>query len=395
MGFFLDGKQNYVFFHFYLKGKLHKYSTKIKVDRSEWDLAIQRPKLRRGDIGKANKKITFELNEYQRFYEKLKSDYKESLTKEIIRNKLDQYFKFAQTDKALTYSDYFDIYIEQKKESQSVKKDSLQKYTRIHTAILEMEKNEKVTYYLTGFDGAFFNRFIKHLRVKKEISDNTLKRKMGFFKSFLNWCIKNGYSTNLAFKDVIIKGRETSHVSLTTEEVDTLAGLELDEALSYYRDLFLIGVYSGQRYSDYTRFNKKFIDGNNIVIRATKTSQFSYIPLNKRLRGLLDKYEWCLKLISSQKFNIQIQKICKIAGFDETVQVDKFYGNKKVSKDLPRWKLIASHTARRTFITLSAQRNVPRSLVMQATGIKSYKTLENYIRLDVDKLNLEMFKAWD
>ena len=395
MGFFLDGKQNYVFFHFYLKGKLHKYSTKIKVDRSEWDLAIQRPKLRRGDIGKANKKITFELNEYQRFYEKLKSDYKESLTKEIIRNKLDQYFKFAQTDKALTYSDYFDIYIEQKKESQSVKKDSLQKYTRIHTAILEMEKNEKVTYYLTGFDGAFFNRFIKHLRVKKEISDNTLKRKMGFFKSFLNWCIKNGYSTNLAFKDVIIKGRETSHVSLTTEEVDTLAGLELDEALSYYRDLFLIGDYSGQRYSDYTRFNKKFIDGNNIVIRATKTSQFSYIPINKRLRGLLDKYEWCLKLISSQKFNIQIQKICKIAGFDETVQVDKFYGNKKVSKDLPRWKLIASHTARRTFITLSAQRNVPRSLVMQATGIKSYKTLENYIRLDVDKLNLEMFKAWD
>ena len=395
MGFFLDGKQNYVFFHFYLKGKLHKYSTKIKVDRSEWDLAIQRPKLRRGDIGKANKKITFELNEYQRYYEKLKSDYKESLTKEIIRNKLDQYFKFAQTDKALTYSDYFDIYIEQKKESQSVKKDSLQKYTRIHTAILEMEKNEKVTYYLTGFDGAFFNRFIKHLRVKKEISDNTLKRKMGFFKSFLNWCINNRYSTNLAFKDVIIKGRETSHVSLTTEEVDTLAGLELDEALSYYRDLFLIGVYSGQRYSDYTRFNKKFIDGNNIVIRATKTSQFSYIPINKRLRGLLDKYEWCLKLISSQKFNIQIQKICNLAGFDETVQVDKFYGNKKVSKDLPRWKLIASHTARRTFITLSAQRNVPRSLVMQATGIKSYKTLENYIRLDVDKLNLEMFKAWD
>jgi len=49
-----------------------------------------------------------------------------------------------------------------------------------------MEKNEKVTYYLTDFDGAFFNRFIKHLRVKKEISDNTLKRKIGFFKSFLN-----------------------------------------------------------------------------------------------------------------------------------------------------------------------------------------------------------------
>ena len=113
------------------------------------------------------------------------------------------------------------------------------------------------------------------------------------------------------------------------------------------------------------------------MIRAKKTSQFSYVPLNKRLRALLDKYEWCLKLTSSQKFNIQIQKTCNLTGFDETVQVDKFYGNKKVSKDLPSWKLIASHTARRTFITLSAQSNVPKSLVMQATGIKSYKTLEN------------------
>jgi len=32
---------------------------------------------------------------------------------------------------------------------------------------------------------------------------------------------------------------------------------------------------------------------------------------------------------------------------------------------------------------------------MKATGIKSYKTLENYTRLDIDKLNQEMFKAWD
>ena len=97
MGFFIK-RTNEIYFHYWINGNRNTYSTKIKVDRSDWDLAIQRPKLRRGDIGKANKKITFELNEYQRFYEKLKSDYKESLTKEIIRNKLDQYFKFAQTD---------------------------------------------------------------------------------------------------------------------------------------------------------------------------------------------------------------------------------------------------------------------------------------------------------
>ena len=200
--------------------------------------------------------------------------------------------------------------------------------------------------------------------VNKEISDNTLKRKMGFFKSFLNWCVKNRYQTNKAFKQVSIKARETFHVSLKDKEVDTLAGLELDKALDYYKDLFLIGVYSGQRYSDYSRFNRKFIDGNNIVIRAKKTGQFSYIPLNNKLKDLLDKYEWSLKLIASQKFNQHIQKICRIAGFDEVIQIDKFYGNTKVSKEVPRWQLIGSHPARRTFIALSARRNVPKSLVI-------------------------------
>jgi len=32
---------------------------------------------------------------------------------------------------------------------------------------------------------------------------------------------------------------------------------------------------------------------------------------------------------------------------------------------------------------------------MQETGIKSFKTLSNYIKVDQDKLNEEMFKAWD
>ena len=204
-----------------------------------------------------------------------------------------------------------------------------------------------------------------------------------------------GYTSNLDFKSISIKPRETSHISLSDSELNDIAGLELEERLGYYRDLFLIGSYSGQRYSDYKRIDKKYIKGNSIVIRAKKTGQFSYIPLNKKLKDLLDKYDWSLKLVTPQKFNINVQKICKIAGFDETIQVDTFYGNKKVSKDVPKWKLIGSHIARRTFITLSSQKGVPASLIMQATGIKGHKTLSNYIKVDQDKLNEEMFKAWD
>ena len=395
MGFFLHGKENYVYLNYYISGKLHRYSTKIKVNRSEWDLSIQRPKVRRGAAGEENRKITDELNEYQRAFNTLKEKYKESLTKEIVKEKFNIHFHLAQTVKKLTYSDYFEIYIEQKKNSRSVQKDSWQKYTRIHTAILEMQKKSKRTYYLQSFDNAFLINFISYFRNEKNISDNTLRRKIGFFKSFLNWCVNNGYSVNTAYKTFNIKPRETSHVSLTDAELKILEEIELDEALGYYRDLFLIGIYSGQRYSDYGKFDKDDIDGDNIVIRAKKTGQFSYVPLNSKLKKILDKYDWMLKKIASQNFNINIQKICKIAGFDEIIKIDKFYGNKKVSKKVPRWKLIGSHTARRTFITLSAQRNVPHLLIMQVTGIKSLKTLQGYIKFDKEKLNKSIFEAWN
>ena len=69
----------------------------------------------------------------------------------------------------------------------------------------------------------------------------------------------------------------------------------------------------------------------------------------------------------------------------------KWFFGKRV---FPRWKLIGSHTARRSFITLSAQRNVPHSIIMQTTGIKSLATLSNYIRFDKDKMNKEILRAW-
>lgn len=393
MGFFL--KRDSIRFQVYINQVLFAYSTKIKIDRSEWDLKTQRPKARRGQIGETNRKITHELNEYQKVFDDLRRYYKESLTKEVVRRKFDEHFQLAQVTKRLNYSDYFQIYIQQKKDSESVKKDSWQKYTRIHTAILQIQKKKKKIFYLSDFDSAFFNDLIAYFRKEKNISDNTLRRKIGFFKSFLNWCVRNGYSVNSAFKDVQVKKRETSHISLSHSDLEVLENLDLDPVKEYYRDLFLIGCYSGQRFSDYKRFNKKYVVGNFIEIRAKKTGQFSYIPLSKKLKTLLDKYEWELPTISSQKFNDHIHEICRIAGFTEIVTRDRFYGNRKETEEIPRFKLIASHTARRTFITLSEQKGVSHSLIMKVTGIKSLKTLENYIKIDKDRLSEAIIKAWD
>lgn len=393
MSFYLH--QGFVLFNFWILGKRHRYSTKIKIDRSEWDLKTQRPKARRGQIGEANRKITHELNEYQKVFDDLKRYYKESLTKEVVKKKFDEHFQLAQVTKRLNFSDYFQIYIQQKKDSESVHVQTWKTYNRIHKSILKIQKKKNKIFYLSDFDSAFFNDLIAYFRKEENISDNTLQRKIGFFKSFLHWCVRNGYSVNSAFKDVQVKKRETSHISLSHSDLEILENLELDTVKDYYRDLFLIGCYSGQRFSDYKRFNKKYVVGNFIEIRAKKTGQFSYIPLSRKLKALLDKYDWELPTISSQKFNDHIHEICRIAGFTEIVTRDRFYGNRKETEEIPRFKLIASHTARRTFITLSEQKGVSHSLIMKVTGIKSLKTLENYIKIDKDRLSEAIIKAWD
>ena len=110
MGFFVDSKTKIVFFHFYLLGIRSAYNTKIKIDRSEWDIKNQRPKVRRGSIGSANRKINNTLNEYQRAYDLLKDKYGSMLTKEVVKEEFDRYFHNVETKKIFYYQDYFEIY---------------------------------------------------------------------------------------------------------------------------------------------------------------------------------------------------------------------------------------------------------------------------------------------
>lgn len=134
MGFFLKRKKE-IYFHYWINSKRQTYSTKLKIDRSEWDIKNQRPKARRGSIGSANRKINNTLNEYQRAYDLLKDKYGSMLTKEVVKEEFDRYFHNVKTEKIFYYQDYFEIYINQLQETDSVNKNSIQAYKTINKYI--------------------------------------------------------------------------------------------------------------------------------------------------------------------------------------------------------------------------------------------------------------------
>ena len=198
-----------------------------------------------------------------------------------------------------------------------------------------------------------------------------------------------GLNIDDSYKKVTVTSREADHIHLTKEKVKILENLELNKTLNKYRDLFLIGIYSGQRFSDYSMFKKADVFNNRIEKRQEKTDQKAYIPITNKLKLLLNKWDWRLPKVSNQKFNKNIKTVCELAGFKEDVTKITYIGNKKIETIEPFYKRVGSHTARRTFITLASEANVPDHIIMGICGIRDSKTLKTY-----KKFNPNVLKNW-
>jgi len=156
------------------------------------------------------------------------------------------------------------------------------------------------------------------------------------------------------------------------------------------RDVFMIGVWTAQRVSDYNNIGKhniKFIDVNGkqqpiVSIHQQKTGHFVEIPCNSRLQVILEKYTEGIPRISEQWLNKYIKILGKMAGLDELVEIKESRGGEVVTELYPKYKLLCTHTARRTGATLMYLSGIPIYDIMKVTGHKSVSTLEKYIRAD-------------
>ena len=99
--------------------------------------------------------------------------------------------------------------------------------------------------------------------------------------------------------------------------------------------------------------------------------------------------------MSSQKFNQNIQKTCKLVGFTEEIKNTSYIGYKKVVEIKQRWQMVASHTARRTFITIAAEKMMPDHIIMSITGIRDPKTLKRYKKVNKDSIMESAFNVFD
>ena len=86
-------------------------------------------------------------------------------------------------------------------------------------------------------------------KVSATIEDNYFAKIIAVLKTFLNWAVERGYTTDLTFKKFKAVEKETEVICLTLEEFLSLFNHEFkSRRLAQVRDVFVFGCGTGLRF---------------------------------------------------------------------------------------------------------------------------------------------------
>lgn len=79
----------------------------------------------------------------------------------------------------------------------------------------------------------------------------------------------------------------------------------------------------------------------------------------------------------------------------QAVALVRYQDAKRVEDRGPKWQLLSSHVARRTFVTISLERGMRPKVVMSITGHRSFKTMKKYIALTEQSRREALNAVWN
>ena len=294
----------------------------------------------------------------------------------------------------------------------------------------------------------FADRFSLFLE-KKGMMPNTVNKYVTCFRKLCNLAAEEGYNTNAVslkvWKERTVKEVEKrAEIYLTDEEIDAMYGMKLEGMEEMVRDVFLLGYFSCQRYSDYSKLREEnFITYDTglgvISLTQKKTGNVVNVPIvDKCVNELCEKYHYDFPVLTEQQMNVKIKVVAEKLSKDVPSLQEKFVTvltaverraedtyakllkKKKSGKKLtenerkwyykqhklaeshngnplwernkhgevirPKYELVSSHTSRRSGTTNLYKMGVLSSKEMRSiTGHQSEKVFEKYIRVGISE----------
>ncbi len=234
----------------------------------------------------------------------------------------------------------------------------------------------------------FFADFKKWLHERKGHGINTAAKVLRRVKQFARASHERRYHNVTDYVGVKLETAKTTKFALTFEELEAMYGMDLTDSprLERVRDLFLIGAYTGLRFSDFSRIRPEHIEETPtekiLNITTQKTGQPVSIPLFDIPETLLRKYDFAAPSMSNQKMNDYLKELGKRAGMTEKMFVTETAGGKRSEVVLSKWERLTTHVARRSFATNFYRDGTPAAVLMRITGHATERQFMQYIAIE-------------
>lgn len=248
---------------------------------------------------------------------------------------------------------------------------------RAYVSMLKKVREYDGTVTLEGITPDWLLRYETYSR-NHGCNDSGALKRVSFISAVLHEALR--YGKIVANPFMVYRKPAKQHpqkVWLTNDEIRAIEAMETNSVILYHTATwFLLGCYTGLRYSDISTFDaSRHIQEGRIVLYTTKSGEVVSIKINAAIRRVLQRWreQGAVAVYSNQKCNQYLKAIAHKCGIN---------------------KRLTFHTARHTFAVQCANKGISQEVTSKLLGHSDLRTTATYYKIVNERIDAEMMK-WD
>jgi hypothetical protein len=243
----------------------------------------------------------------------------------------------------------------------------------------------------------FWGYFIADCQ-RRGLKCSTINTMCSQLRSILNWAVKYNATVSPTYGDFRAPRARNQEIALTADDVSRIAYFDIDRyyadrradfrnTMHRVRDMFVLSCNLYQRHSDMVRIEPSCFERNIFRITQQKTGNLAVVNIDryaidaKTTYRILEQYGHKAPYTGNiGNYNHYLHRLMRDIGLDDKVRQEERRNGKLEVEILPKWKLISSHTARRTAITVNVLRGHNIHAIKRCSGHTDLRVFDHYVR---------------
>lgn len=389
------------------------FGTNLRINPRFWNIKTQEPKLTNSFDGSEildglNNIKEFVKNEFDKLESYPEPDHLKQLCLEFMGVKVEEkeekvghlYF-IAYMDDLVSEMDSGGKRISRGKSlGQKFSDNTVRGYQTVLSVFKSFAEFQKKTdYKFEEINKRFYSDLQNYFYNERKLSSGYFATVVKTLKTVMSEAKHDKLHDNVEYESrhFVKPSYESDTIYLTVEQLSAINKVELIEPhLKLARDVFLIGCWTGLRFSDFSELTLEDMEGDYIRVLTEKTKERVSIPCHPVVKDVLKRNgDNFPSKISNQNLNEFIKIVALRAGLTKQVSFKKNVGGVDVYEDVEFCTLITTHTARRSFATNMFKIGIPTFVIMAITGHRTESAFFKYIRVSNEEKAQMMREMWE